>query len=70
MKKATLTFMGKFLWLLVNYQLSPTNFYNEFTWDRAVMVVTLVAALEIQLARIILAAVKEREFKTSFHVLS
>ena len=42
-KKANLTFVAKFFWLLVHKCLSPTTAYNILTWDRAVLVAALVA---------------------------
>ncbi|KAG5611136.1 hypothetical protein H5410_022417 [Solanum commersonii] len=41
-RKATLTFMAKFFWLLVRNRVSPTKADNQVTWDRAVMVATLL----------------------------
>ncbi|KAG5596525.1 hypothetical protein H5410_037757, partial [Solanum commersonii] len=51
-RKATLTFMAKFFWLLVRNRVSPTKADNQVTWDRAVMVAALVAGVEIDFARI------------------
>uniref|UniRef100_M1DTP8 Integrase core domain containing protein n=1 Tax=Solanum tuberosum TaxID=4113 RepID=M1DTP8_SOLTU len=64
-RKATLNFMAKFFWLLVRNRVSPTKVDNELTWDRAVMVETLVAGLEIDFARMLLADIHEKAFKTS-----
>uniref|UniRef100_M1E0W8 Integrase core domain containing protein n=1 Tax=Solanum tuberosum TaxID=4113 RepID=M1E0W8_SOLTU len=64
-KKATLNFVAKFFWLLVRNRVSPTKANNQLTWDRAVMVVALVAVLEIDFARMLLAETHERAFKTS-----
>ena len=36
-KKSNLTFIAKFLWLLVRHCLSPTAADNIVTWDRAVL---------------------------------
>ncbi|KAG5572191.1 hypothetical protein H5410_061957 [Solanum commersonii] len=50
-RKATLTFVAKFFWLLVRNKVSPTKADNQVTWDRAVMVTALVAGVEIDFAR-------------------
>ncbi|KAG5615197.1 hypothetical protein H5410_015021, partial [Solanum commersonii] len=42
-RKATLNFVAKFFWLLVCNRVSPTKADNQLTWDRAIMVATLVA---------------------------
>ena len=41
-KKANLTLMAKFLWLLVRHYLSPTATDNIVTWDRAVLMVAMI----------------------------
>uniref|UniRef100_M1DM46 Integrase core domain containing protein n=1 Tax=Solanum tuberosum TaxID=4113 RepID=M1DM46_SOLTU len=64
-RKATLNFVAKFFWLLMRNRVSPTKADNQLTWDRAVMVVALVAGLEIDFARMLLAEIHERAFKTS-----
>ncbi|KAG5585465.1 hypothetical protein H5410_045899 [Solanum commersonii] len=63
--KATLNFVDKLFWLLVRNRVSPTKVDNKLTWDKAVMVATLVAGLEIDFARMLLAEIHERAFKTS-----
>ncbi|KAG5575423.1 hypothetical protein H5410_055557, partial [Solanum commersonii] len=60
-RKATLTFVAKFFWLLVRNRVSPTKADNQVTWDRAVMVAALVARVEIDFARMLLAEIHERE---------
>ncbi|KAG5600781.1 hypothetical protein H5410_032151 [Solanum commersonii] len=40
-RKATLNFMAKFLWLLVRNRVSLTKVDNQVTWGRTVMVATL-----------------------------
>lgn len=42
-KKATLTFIAKFLLMLVRHRLSPTHVDNVITWNRVVFAETLVA---------------------------
>ncbi|KAG5625171.1 hypothetical protein H5410_010389, partial [Solanum commersonii] len=64
-RKATLTFVAKFFWLLVHNRVSPTEADNQVTWDRAVMVAALVAGVEIDFARMLLAEIHERAFRTS-----
>ena len=64
-RKATLTFVAKFFWLLVQNRVSPTKADNYVTWDRAVMVAALVAGVEIDFARMLLAEIHERAFRTS-----
>uniref|UniRef100_M1DPU4 Integrase core domain containing protein n=1 Tax=Solanum tuberosum TaxID=4113 RepID=M1DPU4_SOLTU len=64
-RKATLNFVAKFFWLLVRNRVSPTKADNQVTWDRAVMVAALVAGVAIDFARMLLAEIHERAFKTS-----
>uniref|UniRef100_M1DWG7 Integrase core domain containing protein n=1 Tax=Solanum tuberosum TaxID=4113 RepID=M1DWG7_SOLTU len=64
-KKATLTFVAKFFWLLVGNQISSTKAYNALTCDRAVMVAALVAGFEINFACMLIAEIHERVFKAS-----
>uniref|UniRef100_M1DQ59 Integrase core domain containing protein n=1 Tax=Solanum tuberosum TaxID=4113 RepID=M1DQ59_SOLTU len=64
-RKATLNFAAKFFWLLVCNRVSPTKADNQLTWDRAIMVAALVAGVEIDFARMLLAEIHERAFKTS-----
>uniref|UniRef100_M1DX59 Integrase core domain containing protein n=1 Tax=Solanum tuberosum TaxID=4113 RepID=M1DX59_SOLTU len=46
-------------------QVSPTKADNQLTWDRAVMVASLVVEVEIDFARMLLTEIHERAFKTS-----
>ncbi|KAG5591028.1 hypothetical protein H5410_041542 [Solanum commersonii] len=46
-------------------EVSPTKADNQLTWDKAAMVVALVAGVEIDFARMLLAEIHERTFKTS-----
>uniref|UniRef100_M1E140 Integrase core domain containing protein n=1 Tax=Solanum tuberosum TaxID=4113 RepID=M1E140_SOLTU len=64
-RKATLNFVAKFFWLLVCNRVSPTKTDNQVTWDRAVMVAALVAGVEIEFSRMLLAEIHERAFRTS-----
>ena len=57
--------MAKFFWLLVRNRVSPTKADNHITWDRAVMVAALVAGVEIDFARMLLAEIHKRAFRTS-----
>ncbi|KAG5586092.1 hypothetical protein H5410_046526 [Solanum commersonii] len=63
-RKATLTFVAKFFWLLVRNRVSPTKADNQVTWDRAVMVAALVAGVEIDFAHLC-GEIHERAFRTS-----
>ncbi|KAG5607112.1 hypothetical protein H5410_028604 [Solanum commersonii] len=64
-RKATLTFVAKFFWLLVRNRVSPTKADNQVTWDRAVMVAALVAGVKIDFAHMLLAEIHERAFRNS-----
>ncbi|KAG5579908.1 hypothetical protein H5410_050535 [Solanum commersonii] len=64
-RKATLNFVAKFFWLLVRNRVLPIKADNQVTWDRAVMVATLVAGVEINFARLLLAEIHERASKIS-----
>uniref|UniRef100_M1DWJ5 Integrase core domain containing protein n=1 Tax=Solanum tuberosum TaxID=4113 RepID=M1DWJ5_SOLTU len=64
-RKATSNFVAKFFWLLVRNRVSPTKVDNQLTWDKAVMAAALVAGVEIDFARMLLAEIHERAFKTS-----
>lgn len=57
--------VAKFFWLFVRHCQSPIKVYNVLTWDRVVMVGGLVAGLEINFVRMIVADIQERAFKTS-----
>uniref|UniRef100_M1DJX7 Integrase core domain containing protein n=1 Tax=Solanum tuberosum TaxID=4113 RepID=M1DJX7_SOLTU len=46
-------------------QVSPTKADNQLRWDRAIMVAALVAGVEIDFARMLLAEIHERAFKIS-----
>uniref|UniRef100_M1E102 Integrase core domain containing protein n=1 Tax=Solanum tuberosum TaxID=4113 RepID=M1E102_SOLTU len=50
------------LWLA---RVSPTKVDNQVTWDRAIMVAALVAGVEIDFVRMLLAEIHERAFRTS-----
>uniref|UniRef100_M1C927 Integrase core domain containing protein n=1 Tax=Solanum tuberosum TaxID=4113 RepID=M1C927_SOLTU len=64
-KKAILSFLGIFFWLLVWYRMSPAQADNVLTWDRAVMVAAKVAGMEMDLARMLIAKIHERAFKAT-----
>uniref|UniRef100_M1D833 Integrase core domain containing protein n=1 Tax=Solanum tuberosum TaxID=4113 RepID=M1D833_SOLTU len=64
-KKATLTFVVMFFWLLVRNWISGTKVNNALTWDRVVMVATLVAGFEIEFARMFIEEIHKRAFKAS-----
>ncbi|KAG5599411.1 hypothetical protein H5410_030781 [Solanum commersonii] len=50
-RKATLTFVAKFFWLLVRNRVSPTKADNQVTWDRAVMVAALWTRVPIRIGQ-------------------
>lgn len=60
-----LKFVAKFFWLLVQNKVSPTKSDNQLTWDRAVMVASLEARLEIDFAHMMMAEIHKSTFKTS-----
>ena len=45
-KKANLNLTTIFLWLIVCHSLSPTAADNMVTWDRAVLMATLIAGFD------------------------
>lgn len=51
--------------MFVRKRVSPTKAENVLTWDRVVMVAALVAGLEIDFARMMLAEIHKRVFKIS-----
>ena len=64
-KRANLTFTAKFLWLLVLHCLSPTAADNIVTWDRAVLMASMIAGFELDFAWLLQAVMHEREFKVT-----
>ena len=64
-KKANLTFIEKFLWLLVRHCLSPTTTDNIVTWDRAVLMAAMIAGFEVDFAWLLQEVMHEREFKVT-----
>ena len=64
-KKANLTFVAKFLWLLVRHCLSPTAADNIVTWDRAVLMAAMKAEFEVDFAWLLQAVMHERAFKVT-----
>lgn len=64
-KKANLTFKAKFFRLLVRYHLFLTAVDNILTWDRALLVASLVAGLEVKFTKLLISVIDERAFKTS-----
>ena len=64
-KKANLTFTGKFLWLIVRDCLSPTAADNIVTWDRAVLMEAMIAGFEVNFACLLQAVMHERDFKVT-----
>ena len=64
-KKANLTFVAKFLWLLVRHCLSPTVADNIVTWDRAVLIAAMIDGFEVDFAWLLQAVMHERAFKVT-----
>ena len=64
-KKASLTFTTKFLWLIVRHYLSPTVAHNIVTWDRAVLMAAMIVGFEVDFAWILQAVIHERVFKVT-----
>ena len=64
-KKANLTFVTKFLWLLVHHYLSPTAVDNIVTLDRAVLMAAMIAGFEVDFAWLVQAVMHERAFKVT-----
>lgn len=56
---------AKFFCAVVRTRLSPTQVDNVVTWDRAVMLATLMAGLELDFARIVITEIHEKAFKTT-----
>ena len=49
-KKANLTFMENFLWLIIHHCLSPKGPDNIVTWDREVVMAAMIAGFEVDFA--------------------
>ena len=64
-KKANLTFTAKFLWLLVRHCLSPTAADNIVTWDRAVLMASMIVGFKVDFVWPLQAATHERAFKVT-----
>ena len=64
-KKANLTFMAKFLWLIVRHCLSPTAADNIVTWDLAVLMEAMIAGFEVDFSWLLQAVMHERDFKVT-----
>ena len=64
-KKTNLTFAAKFFCLLVCHLLSPVAADNILTWEREVLVASLVDGLEINFARLLIIVIHERDFTSS-----
>ena len=64
-KKANLRFAAKFIWLVILHRLSPTDANNILTWDRAILDGAMVTGFEIDISRLLLSVIHERDFKSS-----
>ena len=63
-KKANLTFITKFLWLLVRHCLFPTAADNIVTLDRTVLMEAMIAGFQVDFTWLIQAVMQERAFKS------
>ena len=64
-RKANLTFMAKFLWLIVRHCLSPTAADNIVTWDRTVLMEAMIATFEVDFTWLLQAVMQERALKVT-----
>ena len=64
-KKASLTFTTKFLWLIVRHCLSPTAANNIVTWDRADLMAAMTVRFEVDFSWLLQAVMHERDFKVT-----
>ena len=64
-EKANLTFTAKFLWLIVRQCLCLRAADNIVTWDRAVLMVVIIAGFEVDFAWLLQAVIHERAFKVT-----
>ena len=64
-KKANLSFTAQFLWLIVRHCLSPTGANNIVTWDRAVLMATMIAGFEVDFVWLLQVVMNERAFKVT-----
>ncbi|KAG5585933.1 hypothetical protein H5410_046367 [Solanum commersonii] len=62
-REAVIHWLAKYI--AADAKVSPTKADNQVTWDRAVMAAVLVAGVEIDFARMLLAEIHERAFRTS-----
>lgn len=64
-KKYNLSVTTKLFWLLAYHRLSPMEVDNIFTWDRAVLVASLVVVLDIHFTKPLITVKHKRDFKSS-----
>uniref|UniRef100_M1DIX6 Integrase core domain containing protein n=1 Tax=Solanum tuberosum TaxID=4113 RepID=M1DIX6_SOLTU len=64
-RKATLSFAAKFFRLNIQTRLSLTQVDNVVTRDQAVMLAAIMAGLQIDFFRILIAEIHKRAFKTT-----
>ena len=62
-KKANLTFTAMFLWFIFHHCLSPTAADNIVTWDRAVLMVAMIAGFEVDFTWLLQEVMHERVLK-------
>ena len=64
-KKDNHTFKTKFIVPLVRHYISPTTTYNIVTWDKVVLGATFVAMFDVDISRLLLAIIYERDFEST-----
>ena len=62
-KKTNLTFIAKFLWLIVRQWLSHTAADNIVTRDRSIMMAAMIAGFEVDFSSLIQAVMQEMDLK-------
>ena len=64
-KKANLTFIAKYFWLLVRLFVFSTSSYNIVNWDIAVLMAAMIAGFEVDFAWLLQAVMHRRAFKST-----
>lgn len=58
-----MSYATKFCWSIIHTKLSPHKRTYFFTWDSAVMLTILIARLEIDFSKILIAEIHETDFR-------
>ena len=61
-RKANLTFMAKFLWLIVRHCLSPTAADNIVKWNSVVLMAVMIGGFEVEFGWLLQAVMNKRAF--------